>query len=236
MLCGNASSRRGFVELAVTGTPTVPPPPVPPYELAMALPREGADDPGEARVESLETRLVARARRGDAGAFRAIHDRHSPAVGRFLRDLFGDATAAEEGTQETFVRAFLRLESLREGEKLLAWLLGIGRRVWLESRRAQKRRAEDDPPEPEGEAFATDPAHSPESLFLSREARAHLDRALAEISADRRTVILLRSDHGLSCAEAAEVMGWSLAKVKVELFRARAQLRTLLAAHYGELP
>jgi RNA polymerase sigma-70 factor (ECF subfamily) len=209
---------------------------VPPFELALALPREDAGDPAEVRVESLEERLVGRARRGDAGAFRAIHERHSPAVGRFLRDLFGDAAAAEEGLQETFVRAFVRLDSLRDGEKLLAWLLGIARRVWLESRRAQRRRAEDDPPEPEGEAFATDPAHSPESLFLSREARAHLDRALSAISPDRRTVILLRSDHGLSCAEAAEVLGWSVAKVKVELFRARAQLRTLLAAHYGETP
>jgi RNA polymerase sigma-70 factor (ECF subfamily) len=180
-----------------------------------------------------EPSLVAQARRGDDKAFRAIYERQVGSVRRFLRDLLGDSAAADEATQETFVRAFLRIHTIREDEKLVPWLLGIARHVSKEHRRIFARailgglfreglfRAAVQRENPVTE--------SPETVVLRRESTDALTLALAQISEKRRAALLLRVDHGLSCAEVAKVMGWSIPKVKVELYRTRWQLRGLLA-------
>ena len=82
---------------------------------------------------------VGAARRGEATAFRAIFDRHAPRVCRFLRDVLGDGVAAEEATQETFVRAHAALASLAESDRLSPWLFGIARNVQRELQRARAR-------------------------------------------------------------------------------------------------
>src|SRR5438067_9601651 len=68
--------------------------------------------------------LLSRARAGDAEAFRVIFDREAPGVRRFLGDLLRDDVAADEGTQETFVRAHERLATLAARGKVTGWLFG----------------------------------------------------------------------------------------------------------------
>jgi RNA polymerase sigma-70 factor (ECF subfamily) len=174
---------------------------------------------------ALERALVDRARAGDARAFRSLFDRHAPAVRRFLGDLLRDADAADEATQETFVRAHHRLGSLREEEKLRPWLFGIARYVFHETLRARRRDADvpadalhDAPPQPD-----------PEALMLGEEADRQLRAALAHLGEERRAALLLRIDHGLDYDEICDVMGWNMAKVKNEIHRARLELRARLA-------
>jgi RNA polymerase sigma-70 factor (ECF subfamily) len=187
-----------------------------------------------ARAVSIEHALVLRAKRGDPRAFRMIFDRHSPSVRRFLLDLLRDASAADEATQETFVRAYRALPKLREDAKLQSWILGIARNVFYERLRARKRRGHD--------AELTDAvigqisvgtAPTPEDALLRREADALLGRALAEIPAERRAALLLRIDHGLGYQEIAAAMGWTAAKVKNEIHRGRLQLRAQLQHYLG---
>ncbi len=72
-------------------------------------------------------------------------------------------------------------------------------------------------------------ARSPETQLLDREAVVVVTRALAQLPEDRRAALLLRLDHGLRhYDEIARAMGWSLSKVKVEIFRAREVLRATL--------
>lgn len=179
---------------------------------------------GAARLD--DKTLLARARKGDADAFRHVFDRHAPAVHRFLADLLGEQHHADEATQETFVRAWQRLGTLKDDERLAPWLFGIGRHITLEARRNRIRHPEapiDDAHENVPDALTSE--ITPESLLLSREAGARLTHALQRLSNDRRTVLLLRADHGLPYDDIARVLDWSLAKVKVEIHRARAQLR-----------
>src|SRR3954453_21671172 len=115
----------------------------------------------------LEREVVERARAGESEAFRVIFERHAPAVRRFLADLFRDGSAADEATQETFVRAHARIRTLEEGDRLSSWLLGIARRVFLEQLR--RRRRDPDPlPEEEPREGATAP--TPEAALLAGEA------------------------------------------------------------------
>jgi len=172
--------------------------------------------------------VVERARAGESEAFRVIFERHAPAVRRFLGDLFRDAPAADEATQETFVRAHSKIRSLEEGDRLSSWLLGIARRVFLEQLRKRRR---DPEPLPEEEPREVDTAPTPEAALLSGEADRVLDGALVTLSEERRAALLLRIDHGLGYGEIAETMGWTLQKVKNEIHRARLHLRGELATY-----
>src|SRR5579863_4125679 len=62
--------------------------------------------------------LVIRVRGSDRAAFRVIFDRCAPAVYRLLRDLLRDHASADEATQETFVRAYRRLDSIRDDDRV----------------------------------------------------------------------------------------------------------------------
>ncbi|WNG21757.1 RNA polymerase sigma factor [Cystobacter fuscus] len=178
-----------------------------------------------------ERRLVARARRGDPAAFRGLFEQHSPAVWRFLRDLLRDEAAADEATQETFVRAHARLGAMRDDTRFVSWLLGIARHVYLESRRGQATHLDVASEENEPLLEAARPSPTPEAWLLDRELEGLLSEALGEVREERRAALLLRIDHGLAYEDIAQVMGWSLPKVKNEIHRARLQLRERLAGH-----
>src|ERR1700747_301292 len=83
--------------------------------------------------------LVSRACRGDQEAFRLIFERYSRPMISFIYDQVGDRELAEELAQETFVRAYRSLKSLREEAKLSTWLFGIAKNVARESIRSKVR-------------------------------------------------------------------------------------------------
>jgi RNA polymerase sigma-70 factor (ECF subfamily) len=171
-----------------------------------------------------ERALVSRARENDRAAFRTIFDRCAPAVHRFLRDMLRDDTAADEATQETFVRAHRGIASIRDDDRLVPWLMGIARNVAREQRRLPRATSDVDVPEPVSHS-------TPESTLQGRQTQHALDGALAQLSEPRRAALLLRVDHGLPYERIAETLGWSLAKVKIEIHRARQQLREWMGPH-----
>ncbi|HEY3816024.1 MAG TPA: RNA polymerase sigma factor [Polyangiaceae bacterium] len=170
----------------------------------------------------------------DHAALVSVYGELAPKVHRFLRDLLGDPTLASDATQETFVRAFRRVDELPRTTRLVPWVFGVARFVALEMRKARGRvrRVID-------EGVATDDrtvdtrARNPEDALLDREAVAVVERALGRLPEERRAALLLRCDHGLAYDEIAPLMGWSLAKVKVEIFRAREVLRATLEEYRG---
>jgi RNA polymerase sigma-70 factor (ECF subfamily) len=187
--------------------------------------------PPELPPSSLESALVRRAVAGDDDAFRRLFERHAAAVRRFLGDLLRDDSAADEGVQETFVRAHARLGTLREQDKLLPWLFAIARNVFYEELRARRRRAANDAAALDEEI---DRSPSPEGLLMGREADTLLGEALAELGEERRAALVLRIDHGLDYDEIAGIMGWPLSKVKNEIHRARLSLRSRLCKYVGD--
>ena len=184
-----------------------------------------AEEAGSAR-RTLEPGLVARVRSGDPLAFRLVFDRYARAVRRFLRDLLGEPAAADEATQETFVRAHRMIGRLRDEDRLGGWLFGIARNVALEQLRERRR--------PVAASAATeprDPAPSPEARLIGEESDKMLTHALAGLTEDRRAALLLRIDHGLGYEEISDALGWSVVKVKNEVHRARLELRSMLAGY-----
>ena len=172
-------------------------------------------------------------------ALTSLYADHSHAIHRFLSGLLGDAVLAADATQETFVRAFRRIDTLCDRARTVPWLFGIARNVSLEMRKARRRVQRVMVPcgehgehgdHQQREAGALAP-RSPESELLAREALGVVNAALVQLSEDRRAVLMLRLDHGLAYDEIAELMGWSLSKTKVEVFRAREVLRATMTEY-----
>lgn len=175
---------------------------------------------------------VRRAQAGDAQAFRALFDASVGAVRRFLSDLLRDREAADEATQETFVRAHRQLGTLKEKMRFKAWVLGIARNVAFESRRGRSLHVGLDETDGGDEALkAVIPSPDPEQLLLDSETEAAFDGALKMLSPNRRAALLFRLDHGLSYEEIADALGWTLPMVKNEIHRARLLLRAQLLPH-----
>ena len=177
-----------------------------------------------------ETRVVC-----DRATLVSLYGTLAPRIHRFLRDLLGDATLASDATQETFVRAFKRVDELPPTTRLVPWVFGVARFVAMEMRKARGRgrRIIDDSVTPD-ERVADARGRSPEAELLDREALFVVDRALAQLPEERRVALLLRCDHGLAYDEIAPLLGWSLSKVKIEIFRAREVLRATLEEYRGE--
>src|SRR3954447_2483760 len=90
-----------------------------------------------ASMDNSET-LIARARAGDDEAFRLIFERYTRPVLRFIYNIVGQHELAEELAQETFVRAYRSMKSLKDDSKLSTWLFGIAKNVAREACRANR--------------------------------------------------------------------------------------------------
>jgi len=163
----------------------------------------------------------------------ALYTAHAKSIQRFLRDLLGDSTLAADGTQETFARAFQKLETIRAEETKVGWLFGIARNVSLEYIKARKTARNRFVEEEKGSA-APCRRHSPEAQLLGRESAQIVAKAMARLPEERRAALLMRMDHDLSYEEIATALGWSVAKARVEVFRAREILREALDSYEGD--
>jgi len=170
--------------------------------------------------------LISRSRAGDQEAFRLIFERYARPVLSFIYDLVGQRDLAEELTQETFVRAYKNLNSVRDETKLASWLFGIGRNVAREAIRARRRESQNvlEADFSDGR-FENTKQVSPAQDLLHKELNLAMHDALALLDEDRRVVFVLKVFRQCSYQEIVEVTGFTLAKVKTDLHRARVEVR-----------
>lgn len=168
----------------------------------------------------------------DAEAFRLIFERYSRPVISFIFDMVNDRALAEELTQETFVRAFRGMRAMRRETKLSTWLFGIARNVARESLRARVRAGRHLDLDDRTVLDLSDSKPVPVDGLLNKELNDVIRRSLAALDEDKRLVFTLRVLHQCSYEEIAEITGFSLAKLKSDLHRARAEMRRRLKLIY----
>jgi RNA polymerase sigma-70 factor (ECF subfamily) len=177
--------------------------------------------------------LVTRVCQGDADAFRLIFERYSRPVISFIYDMVNDRGLAEELTQETFVRAFRAIHTMRAETKLSTWLFGIARNVARESLRARARANNHVDLADKSVMDLSDDKPVPVEGLLSKELNALVRRSLAALDEDKRLVFTLKVLHQCSYEEIAAITGFSLAKLKTDLPRARAEMRKKISPYAG---
>jgi len=182
-----------------------------------------------------ETALVVSAQAGDAAAFTEIVKRYQRVVYRVAYGLTRNAADADDLAQETFVRAWQALARSRAGEPLQPWLTRIAVNLCYSLFRRRKRRPETsiEPLVEAGhqwEAAGEDPAED----VAGREHSQQLEECFAGLSPEHQAVLVLRVVQELSYEEIAAALGVPIGTVMSRLSRARAELKTRLAARTGE--
>jgi RNA polymerase sigma-70 factor (ECF subfamily) len=187
---------------------------------------------GPAILDVLEARLneevwIRKARAGDEQAFRRLVERHAPVIWTVVNRMTSDPALSEDLFQETVIRFWKGLPSFQGASKLSTWLYRIAYHVCLDGLKAAERRGEESLQQRTEESGLEpeDEARSGEGIARDLETDDALQRGLARIQPEWRTMILLYYWRGLSIEEIAEVTERPANTVKVYLHRARAALR-----------
>jgi len=181
-----------------------------------------------------EAGLVTRARDRDQAAIRELVQRNNQRLYRVARAVLADDAEAEDVVQETYLRAFTRLESFRGGAPFATWLTRIALNEAFARLRRRRPGRGDPPPSDTGNEssvipFPTPPSAGPEATVARRQLGELIGEAIDALPRPFRVVFVLREIEGLSVEETAAQLGLNPGTVKTRLHRARRLLRAALS-------
>jgi RNA polymerase sigma factor (sigma-70 family) len=177
--------------------------------------------------EDSDAALLRRfARLRDEEAFAALVARHGPMVLNVCCRVLGDAHAAEDAFQATFLVLARKAGVIRRPGRLPAWLYGVAHRVALRARTAAaSRHLSAAPPE---DSEPPDPRPDPLTVVTARDLLRVLEEEVQRLPGAYRMPVVLCCLEGLSQEEAARRLGWTAGSLKGRLERGRAKLHTRL--------
>jgi len=146
---------------------------------------------------------------------------------RFARSFLADSQEAEDCVQEVFLKLWLKRSSLADVNNLKAFAMQMTRNLSLDKLKSRKH-------------VTLDIAHeritsdlSPHQQLEAADAVACMEKVIALLPEQQRTLIHLRNVEGLEMKEIAEVTDMTVEHVRVTLSRARTAVRQLYQQHYG---
>ncbi len=188
-----------------------------------------------------EQLLIDAAKQGDASAFRNLVETYKKPVYYVAYDLTGKHHAAEDLSQEVFLKMYQGLDKFRGDSAMKTWLYRIAVNTYLSQQRKKSWKAvqfftdqeRDDNPEMEIMPPTSDP--SPEQEAAASMINVHIQQALKKLSPRERSVFVLRHFQDLPLKEIAEILEIHEGTVKSTLFRAIKRLRKALAFYKQDL-
>ncbi|MGE3175530.1 MAG: RNA polymerase sigma factor [Planctomycetota bacterium] len=169
--------------------------------------------------------LVQQLQSGEDAAFAALY-RAFAGVVHGIALAHGPRGAAEDVTQDVFMRAYLRRNELRDPAAFPGWLCTVARNAAVQARRkARRRQARAPRADVNGVASA---APGPERAAIAADDAGRVLDCIAELPAAYRETLVLRLCEGLGGAEIAARTGRTHGSVRVNLTRGMALLRPLL--------
>ena len=183
-------------------------------------------------MERTDSELIAAVLKGDAASFEPLIVKYQPRVFATARRYARRESEVEDIVQEIFLKAFNKLKSFRGEAPFEHWLMRLAVRTCYDFLRGHQRNRETaftELTEPETEwldRFVVQPNDADENASA---ARALVDKILEQLSPPARLVITLLEIEERSVKEIAALTGWSVPLVKVRAFRARAEMRKIVA-------
>jgi RNA polymerase sigma-70 factor (ECF subfamily) len=137
---------------------------------------------------------------------------------------------AEDLTQEVFIRALLAYDRFRGESTEKTWLFAIARRAVIDWYRKKRKEVLFD-----FTAWKQLPSHEalPDELAEAKDDTVALYKGIRQLKPNYRDVIILRSIQDLSIKETADIMGWSVTKVKVTHHRAIKKLKEIVGPEFS---
>ena len=193
---------------------------MPVTELKGSMERQKSMDP----LMGDEKALIRAVLDGDRGAARSLYDQHVRRVFQVAYRLLGDRDQAEEATQDTFVKAFSRLDSFRGESSLGTWLHAIAVSMALTALRKKKRRLLREADLDDASTLTDSRAEGDPDL------RDRLRQAIDALPEKFKVQVVLHDIEGFTHGEIAQMTGVPEGTCKTRLMGGRAKLREALAA------
>lgn len=182
-------------------------------------------------LKTVDEELVARCRAGRLDAFNELYARYEAQVYRYAYHMLGHREDADDVKQETFVRAYQRMDSFRGDASVLTWLLRICGNLCRDRIKSWERRKVSYHPDAGVQEIGGN-SHSADPL-VELETKATNDvifAALRAMPAGHREVLVLHEVQGHGYDVIGSVLNCSPASAKLRVFRARRVLRERVAA------
>jgi RNA polymerase sigma-70 factor (ECF subfamily) len=172
------------------------------------------------------SRAMDRYARGDSAAFSDLYDLLAPRLSSFLLRRTHDSARAEDLLQQTFLQMHCARQHFSGGADVVPWAFAIARRLLIDTYRKSGRELLDG--EDEGERDSVAPGPTPDRLAGQRRLASRIEEELTRVPEGHRAAFDLVQRDGLSMVEAAEVLGTTVAAVKLRAFRTYQALRASL--------
>jgi RNA polymerase sigma-70 factor, ECF subfamily len=183
-------------------------------------------------MERTEAELIVAVLGGDTASFEPLIQQHSPRLFATARHYARRESEVEDIVQEVWLKAYQKLGSFRGEAPFEHWLMRLAVRTCFDFLRGHQRNRETPFSELSGpdqdwlERFVNQPGASSEDAEAARQL---VEGVLVQMSPAARLVITLLEIEDRPVKEIARLTGWSVPLVKVRAFRARKQMRKLLA-------
>lgn len=175
-----------------------------------------------------DPQLVDQSLRGDREAFRLLVERYQGKLFRFVSTVVRSREDAEDIVQESFVKAYLSLKSFRKESSFYTWIYRIAYNMAIDFKRKMARRGNSVELSEIEKSLPGDANATPIEQIARKEQGEKMQTALAELTEEHKTVVVLREVDGLSYDEIAQVLGISKGTVMSRLHYARKKLQSLL--------
>ncbi|HTQ43759.1 MAG TPA: RNA polymerase sigma factor [Polyangiaceae bacterium] len=170
---------------------------------------------------------------GDDSAFSELYDLLAPRLTAFLVRRARDEALASDLVQQTFLQMHASRRHFSEGADVMPWAFAIARRLLIDVvRKSGREIAGDDGGSEERESVAPD--LPPDRIVAQRRLAARVGKELERVPEAQRAAFELVKRDGLSLAEAAEVLGTTVAAVKLRIHRTYEALREALGEEMHE--
>ncbi len=176
------------------------------------------------RTETPDSELIHASIDGDQFAFGELVKRHQDRLFASMLQVTNNADTAEEVVQDTFVQAYIKLESFRHEAAFSTWLFRIAFNKFLRFKKLAKRH-QHETLEPGQNEEPVDRYDLPDQMCIRSEACESVRTAMKRLDAMSRCILELREMKGLSYTEIGIALGIKLGTVRRQLSRARDKLQ-----------
>jgi len=183
-------------------------------------------------MDQTDADLIAAVLKGDVASFEPLVQKYSPRLFATARRYARRESEVEDIVQEVWLKAFQKLASFRGEAPFEHWLMRLAVRTCYDFLRGHQRNREtmfselSEPEEDWLERFVREPESASENADAARQL---VERVMEQLSPPARMIITLLEIEDRTVKEIAQLTGWSVALVKVRAFRARAEMRKILA-------
>jgi len=186
-----------------------------------------ANQTGEAWKE-VASAALDRYASGDDAAFPELYELLAPRLSAFLLRRTRNASNAEDLVQQTFLLLHYARRHFGTGADVTPWAYAIARRLFIDAFRKSGRETVSASEDTDEEGESTAPEPSPEAAVGWRQLTQRVEHELARLPETHRAAFELVQCDGLSMAEAAELLGTTVAAVKLRTHRTCLALRAAL--------